>query len=256
MQQRSRHELVWLKAQSWDRLIAQRPAADSELLAYWAEQRLPLVATRRAAGLPTDEIALGLPAPRRWDGRRLALSVGLDAVERAGRFPTLIEAIAALPADAARRLEAVAAVLGARAALVLVYGSHGWQALTRLDCLREGSDLDLLIPAPTAAEAMLFCCRLAAYAGALRIDGELLLPGGRAVAWREWHDAAQRGLPDVLVKHTDGAALQRCDALWPSAGKADAVGARPVAGGASWQPIAATAATAAASNGRIAAGGA
>ena len=119
MQQPSRHELVWLKAEGWGRLIAQRPAADTGLLGHWADARLPLVATRRASGLAAGEIALGLPAPRRWDGRRLALSVALDAVERTGRFPTLIEAIAALPADAARPLEAVAGALGAGAAKLM-----------------------------------------------------------------------------------------------------------------------------------------
>ena len=213
----SRHDLVWLTLDGWQRLLA-CPADDcaGDALAHWAECRLPLVATRRGGDLAADVIALGLPTPRCWSGRRLALVAPSADIERIGRFPTLAEASHALPANAALRLEAVAAALGARAGLTLVYGSHGWQALTQLDCLHEGSDLDLLLPAPTAAEAMLLCSRLAAYRGELRIDGELVLPNGCAVAWREWHGAAARGSFQVLVKQVDGAELLPLDALWPA----------------------------------------
>lgn len=217
MHKPSRHDLVWLKPAGWARLLTRCPAADAGLLAHWAAACLPLVATRHGAAAGTEAFALGLPAPLRWAGRRVALAATLDEVDRIGRFPTLLQAIASLPVPVARRLDAVAAALGARAALTRVYGSHGWQALTGLDCLHAGSDLDLLIPAPSPAEALLVCARLASYHGELRVDGELLLPGGGAVAWREWHEAGPRGLDRVLVKHVDGAELIPLSVLWTDA---------------------------------------
>lgn len=216
MRRASRHDLVWLTPSGWARLLAcRRDDCADDALRHWAERRLPLVATRRTSGLLSDDVALGLPAPLRWSGRRLAISAPIADIDRIGRFPTLPETIGMLPAHAARALEAVGSVLGARTGLTLVYGSHGWQALTQLDCLHESSDLDLLLPAPTRSEAILLCSRLAAYGGELRVDGELLLPNGRAVAWREWHHAGPSGLTTVLVKHLDGAELRRLDALWP-----------------------------------------
>lgn len=212
----ARHDLVWLTPAAWQRLHDGCGPDDADLLGHWAGCGLPLVVTRRPPEWADDKLALGLPAPRRWSGRRLALAVRHEEVERCGRFPTLPEAIDGLPANVARRLTDVAGVLGDGAASVRVYGSHGWQVLTQLDCLREGSDLDLLLDAPEERSALELCSRLLAYAGTLRLDGELLLPQGRAVSWREWHGARGR-LSRVLVKRQDGVELMSTDLLWSTA---------------------------------------
>ncbi len=120
-----------------------------------------------------------------------------------------------MPAGLTPPLAAVAEALGPHAGSARVYGSHGWQVLSGLECLRPGSDLDLLLPAADASAADAICRRLADCVGGLHIDGELLLPEGRAVAWREWLRAAP-GVP-LLVKHLDGAELLPREALWPQA---------------------------------------
>ena len=215
MRRPERHELVWLSRAGWRRLQAGSAAADTELLAHWARRDLPLVATRRPPGLPSTEVALGLPAPQRWGGRRLSFAARCAELARLGAFPTLAEAIAALPGEIGQRLLAVADVLGDRAATVRVYGSHGWQVLSGLDCLRAGSDLDLLLPVADDREAARLCGCLDRYSGALRVDGELLLPEGRAVSWREWHRVGPTG--QVLVKQLEGAALVPRKRLWSMA---------------------------------------
>lgn len=214
MRRPARHELVWLSRDGWQRLWRAAPSADG-LLAHWAAHDLPLVVTRRPPSLAADRLALGLPAPQRWGGRRLALDATLGDVARVGAFPTLAEAAAALPGDRGQVLGGLAAALGGAAASVRVYGSHGWQCLSGLDCLHPGSDLDLLLPAADAAVADALCARLDAWPGSPRLDGELLLPGGRAVAWREWRRAPPGAL--LLVKDLGGAGLLRREALFAEA---------------------------------------
>jgi len=68
-----RHQLAWLTAAGWQRLRDQDwDATARDCLAHWAAHRLPLVVTRQRGADPRPEplIALGLPAPGRWQRRR------------------------------------------------------------------------------------------------------------------------------------------------------------------------------------------
>ena len=67
-------------------------------LAHWAAHRLPLVVTRQstdagASGL----IALGVPAPARWERRRIAVQVPRTSVLRFDEFAVLSEVLPLLP---------------------------------------------------------------------------------------------------------------------------------------------------------------
>ena len=97
--------------------------------------------------------------------------------------------------------------LGAEHGLVpRVFGSLLWQCLTGLAYLSDGSDLDLLWPAGVTAA---FLGDLAAIeAGApMRLDGEVALPDGAGVNWREWCAAPPGG--SILAKGMDGVRLVR-----------------------------------------------
>jgi phosphoribosyl-dephospho-CoA transferase len=81
-----------------------------------------------------------------------------------------------------------------------VYGSFGWQHLTGLPCVRASSDLDLLAPVPNLECASTVARALEALCLSCRVDGELVFPGGRAVAWREFLQLAGGAVDRVLVK--------------------------------------------------------
>jgi phosphoribosyl-dephospho-CoA transferase len=90
-----------------------------------------------------------------------------------------------------------------------VYGSHGWQLLTGLPCVHASSDIDLWSAVTDAAHADAVASALQACStlGAPRLDGELLFPDGRAVAWREWQAWRSGRCRALMVKTLTGASL-------------------------------------------------
>lgn len=73
--------------------------------------------------------------------------------------------------------------------------------------------MDLLwtLDTPTQAHAVVTLLQQWEHATARRADGELLLPDGNAVNWREYAGGAQQ----VLVKRNDGCRLLPRTALFP-----------------------------------------
>jgi phosphoribosyl-dephospho-CoA transferase len=103
-----------------------------------------------------------------------------------------------------------------------VFGSLLWQHLTGLPYLSGTSDLDLLWPVAGAVDARLLPALAALDADApMRLDGEIVLPDGRGVNWRELHAAA----PDeaVLAKQRDGLALCAARSLLAGTSAGEAV---------------------------------
>ena len=210
-----RHRLVRLSSEGWDGVLA-RPwdAQARECLTHWARHRLPLVVTRQTADIgDCDLIALGLPAPGRWQRRRLALHVPRSCVVRFEEFPELADVLDLLPLS-----ERVACDLQSGLAschvTAHVYGSYGWQALSGLDHVRPGSDLDLWVAVRDAAHADDVAQALGRFASSrLRLDGELMFADGTAVAWREWSQWREGHTRSVMVKRLTGAALMH-DPSW------------------------------------------
>ena len=68
-----------------------------------------------------------------------------------------------------------------------VFGSVLWQGLTGLTYLSPTSDLDLLWPVQDlrAARALIQELEAVEATGPVRFDGEVCLPDGSAVQWRE-----------------------------------------------------------------------
>ncbi|MBP2306524.1 malonate decarboxylase holo-[acyl-carrier-protein] synthase [Azospirillum melinis] len=171
-------------------------SAERAEVADWCAAGRPLVIARRRSEDEVGELRLGLATP---DKRRIGLHVAVEAVT--GRLPPLplAEAVDAAPAlwrpmltDLARRAEE----LGTAAA---VYGSLAWQQRTGLPYVRPESDVDLLF-APCDRWQLDRLLELLAELGDgnPRLDGEILLPDGATVAWRELAGRPAR----LLVKGT------------------------------------------------------
>jgi phosphoribosyl-dephospho-CoA transferase len=212
-----RHQLARLSAAGWATILARPwdPQA-RECLAHWARYRLPLVVTRQphdatAQGL----VALGLPAPERWNRRRLALQVPRAAVFCLGEFPRLAEVLPLLLPSAHCAVCKLVDALDACQTTSRVFGSYGWQAISGMHHVRSGSDLDLSVTVDGASHADAVTQVLLSFDAATepRIDGELLFNDGAAVAWREWIEWRAGRVRAVLVKRMNGVSLER-DAAW------------------------------------------
>lgn len=206
-----RHRLVRLNAAGWA-ATRLRPwdAAAHECLEFWAVHRLPLVVTQQPPGLPADQVALGLPAPLRWNRRRLALQVPAIGLLGFDEFPAAARTEELLPPGVRAAWRSVCAELAASGTEVRVYGSHGWQLLTGLGYLHAASDLDLWmrVADPRAADAAVAALTAAPFTGP-RLDGELVFGDGSAVAWREWQHWRAARVDRLLVKRLHGAALEQ-----------------------------------------------
>ncbi|OUM01625.1 malonate decarboxylase holo-[acyl-carrier-protein] synthase [Variovorax sp. JS1663] len=211
-----RHQLVRLTDAGW-RAILQRPwdAQAGACLSHWAIHRLPLVVTRQPADSFADgSIALGLPAPARWDRRRLPLRVPPAAVLYVDAFPRLADVRGLVPRSAARPVRALDAALQCRQADVRVFGSYGWQAMTGLSYVRSESDLDLWIGVDGMEQADEVAGQLHAFGTAKpRLDGEFVFRDGAAVSWREWVEWRAGRTRGLLVRRLDSVALHH-DLAW------------------------------------------
>jgi phosphoribosyl-dephospho-CoA transferase len=202
-----RHQLACLSEGGW--LEIERRIWDPEAqacLAHWAARRLPLVVTQQS-GDPAL-ISLGLPAPARWSRRRLALSVPRLEVRYFDEFPSAEKATALLPSSTRQAWRRLCAGLKALGLPARIYGSYGWQILTGLDHLREGSDIDLWLSVSDPRQADAATVLLQSFTSSrLRLDGELMFDGGSAVAWREWPVWRSGRVRHLLVKSLNGSSL-------------------------------------------------
>ena len=213
MQALQRHQLAWLTDAGWQHLLAGAWDAQARgCLAHWAQQRLPLVVTRQRAQaqfLQADAaVCLGLPAPGRWDRRRIALAVPCSGIAHRGVFPAAQALTRLLSTPHCGRWRTLCEALSASGTTARVHGSFGWQLLTGLDHLRPGSDIDLCacVQGPDHADAV--AALLQGWPEeAPRLDGELVFEDGSAVAWREWLAWRAGRSAAVLVKRLDGAHL-------------------------------------------------
>lgn len=217
-----RHQLACLNETGWQQALAQAVGGPAKAcVSHWARHRLPLVVTRQPGpGQPSGGlVALGLPAPGRWQRQRLALGIDLKGVAFFDEFPKASAVAKLLSRGARAPWLQLCAALDQTGARTRVYGSHGWQLLTGLDHLRPGSDLDVLVHVSTPDEADHAAALLTAHAltqPAPRLDGELVFGNGAAVAWREWSLWRAGRVNAVLVKHTRGADLCHAE-FWNTA---------------------------------------
>ncbi|RKH14880.1 malonate decarboxylase holo-[acyl-carrier-protein] synthase [Corallococcus sp. CA053C] len=181
----ARHDWVYLGA-DWAQHL--RSALSAEVLRQvteWREHGRPFAVARQDLPDQDDELRLGLTLP---DRRHLSLHVGLPAMERWLPPPTLNETRATAPEAWRSAMEDVIALGAALDLTVRVFGSLAWQHRSGVSFLRPLSDVDLLFaPARYSdVERLLFGLEAVSRRhSVVRLDGEVVLPDGGAVSWRE-----------------------------------------------------------------------
>ncbi|NHZ61566.1 malonate decarboxylase holo-[acyl-carrier-protein] synthase [Massilia genomosp. 1] len=196
----SRHDQAWLSDAGWAAALEGAPPAHAPALEQWRRHDWPLIVTRRTPDAPAGAVCLGLaPPPEAGRKLRIALQVDAQSVARVEHALTLRAAASAAPSRWAAPLAALLADAGS--ITLRAYGSLALQAVTSLTYLTDSSDLDLLFTPASLHELDAGMQLLQGHAHHLPLDGEIVFPGGAAVAWKEWRDAAAAGADArVLVK--------------------------------------------------------
>jgi phosphoribosyl-dephospho-CoA transferase len=194
-----RHTMVKVSAAGWAAVMKRYPELASEpIVAGWARAGHPLIVRRSACGDAVGMIPLGLPLPPSHGKRRIALSLPATDIVASAPPPLLANAAAAAPAAWDETIDLLLKLLpGTR-----TYGSLAWQHLTGLPYLSDGSDLDLLWPLSSAAQARILPSDIARIAkrAPMRLDGEIVGPAG-AVQWRE---LSGTDADEIIVKSPAG----------------------------------------------------
>lgn len=201
----ARHDLVTAAPAAWDALLAGRRDLDGvPHLLGWAEAGRPLIVRRRVLGEGDNLVPLGLPLPPADGKRRIGLALPAETL-RPVTPPSLAEAAPHAPAAWRGAIDALLALAAEHRVTPRPFGALLWQAVTGLTYLSPTSDLDLLWPGPVPRTLLDGLARIDATAP-MRLDGEILLPDGGGVQWRELHEAPSGGT--VLVKYLDRVAMR------------------------------------------------
>lgn len=207
-----RHDWVWLTAE-WEAHL--RTPLDPVGLAQvrtWLAGGRPLVVSRHWPGDQADGVRLGLALPGR---RRIGLHLSAQAVSGRSLPPSIPEVRDSAPQSWWEVLDWLAALSLQLGMVSGVYGSLAWQHFAGAaegGYLNEQSDLDLLFMPSSWQKTEMLVAALARYDGPCghpRLDGEVILPDGGGIAWREL-----LGRPaEVLVKSMGHVELRPCATL-------------------------------------------
>ncbi len=183
-----RHDLLRPGAGAWDAMLQGRPElASVPLLADWARLGRPVIVRRRMSGDGADDVPVALPFPPSHGKRRVALSFPSGAAMVALPPVLLRDAAPAAPAAWQPVIAALVAFGEGASMAPRVFGALLWEHATGLPYLTARSDLDLLweVSDEVAAESLLRTLLRLDALGPARLDGEVVLPDGAGVNWRE-----------------------------------------------------------------------
>jgi phosphoribosyl-dephospho-CoA transferase len=178
-----RHDLVWLGPAA---SLAQFGLAeqDHSALRDWMARRLPLVVGRQD-GQPGG-LRLGFTLPGCGPRRRVTVRAPRAAIVAHGPPPAVEAMLRFAPEPWQPSLQTLARAFSRTGLIARAYGSLVTQAFSGEACMRPGSDVDVLIDCACRAEALAAVAVFARQGdGPPRIDGELRMSHGWAVAWRE-----------------------------------------------------------------------
>jgi phosphoribosyl-dephospho-CoA transferase len=201
-----RHDLLHVAPDAWAAALARRPSlAGLPLLAAWADRGWPVIVRRRGESEETGLVPIGVPLPPEAGKHRIALGVPAEGIVHRWS-PPLLRAAARVAHPAWQPTIASLLSLGARIGLEpAAFGSLMWQHQTGLSYLSKSSDLDLLWVVPAGFDVLGLVSGLARIerAAPLHIDGEIILPDGSAVSWRElWEAHRDDDRPGVVLAKT------------------------------------------------------
>ena len=193
-----RHDLLRVRPEAWDKVLCSRPhLADVPHVARWAARGWPVIVRRYLQEEDPTMIPVGFPLPPVHGKLRLSALVAPEVVEQVPPL-ALRDVRYEVPSDWQETVDALLELAHQSGVHPRVFGSLLWQRLTGLAYLAASSVLDLLWPVEDANSAAHLVRRLATIEqdSAVRCDGEILLPDGGGVQWREWRDSPH----EVLVK--------------------------------------------------------
>lgn len=216
-----RHRRVWLDPQSLsgNPHVARLAPQHRQQLADWVNAGRPLIGrawtmaedTRALAAGAPEGVPVGLALRTAEEKVRIALVVETGQVLRVEPALLLREALAYLPAGIGKTAVRVLQTMDQLNLDVSVYGSAFWSHAGQASCMSPTSDLDLLLSPVSARQARqsLSCLHQLRAEEEVRLDGEIVLPDGSAVAWAELD-----GREQVMVKTQWGPQLRLAAAVW------------------------------------------
>jgi phosphoribosyl-dephospho-CoA transferase len=206
-----RHDLLQPEAAAWDAMLrCHQGLGDLPLVADWARLDRPVIVRRRMAGELPDCVPAALPLPPCHGKRRLAFTFSSSAALTARPAVLLRDAARAAPAEWQSIIAALLDFGDTIETAPRVFGALLWEHATGLPYLSPQSDLDLLWSISDANTAHSLVARLHQLdaKSPVRLDGELELPEGAAVNWRELARTLEDQNGDVLVKTMDGVEMR------------------------------------------------
>jgi phosphoribosyl-dephospho-CoA transferase len=210
-----RHDRIWLNKAGWEAARAQLPA-HAGVFAQWEKNDWPVIVRRNEGTQQAGTLCLGLPLPPDETGNKLRIGfiVNVADIARHAMPLAIDEARSTLPSQWQKPLTDFSEA-AARAQLAFhVYGSAAMQSMTKLSYLTTSSDIDLLLYPRARSHLQQGLQLLQVHAKHLPLDGEIVFPSGRAVAWKEWAAASAR--PEtmrILAKSMQAVNLTACASL-------------------------------------------
>lgn len=179
----------------------------------WIDAGRPLVAARQSpAG---DEVLLGLTLPTAQGRRRLGLRVERRDIAATRPPLSVPQCLSRLPAAEAEVLAHFAASLAKVGVEAGVYGSLAWEVIADAAYRHAESDIDVICDVHSLLQLRVALAALRQCAASLggRLDGEIRLPNGAAVAWKELERQVDFPQASVLVKGERAVGLLSVQAL-------------------------------------------
>lgn len=212
-----RHDLLQVDAATWQAMLDERPElTDLPLVAGWASHGWPVIVRRPTASDTAGRVPTALPLPPCHGKRRVSFSISSGSGVAARPAVLLREAARTAP-PTWRPTIAKLLDLGEEIGVApRVFGALLWEHVTGLAYLTERSDLDLLwaVPDYFASDTLVAGLRQLDADGPVRLDGEVELPDGGGVNWREIALCRERGHDEVLAKTMHGVMARRVAELF------------------------------------------
>ena len=175
-----------------------------------------MIVRRRMVGDFADSVPAALPLPPCHGKRRLAFSFSSGAAVTALPPVLLCDAARTAPTEWQPIIAALLDLGDAIKIAPRVFGALLWEHTTGLPYLSAQSDLDLLWSISDERTALSLVERLRRLdaESPVRLDGELELPDGAGVNWRELAQNCADPGDEVLVKTMDGVEVRTRAALF------------------------------------------
>lgn len=195
-----RHDLVYLHTTANFRLAC---AAEGSRLAdevrAWIGLGRPLVMARQAGG---PGLQLGLTLPLSLGRQRLAIQIAHEDIAAVLQPVRIQRCLERLPGPSAKAMADLSMAVSRCGASIGIFGSLAWEVLTSEAYRNAESDIDIICDVTTAAQLKAVMAALGEAAGCLhcQLDGEVRMPDGLAVSWRELAGLATKPGSRLLIK--------------------------------------------------------